>query len=216
MITNYHKEYISNPPQFKCDEKFIEEREIISLGGLHNGDLVDGSNGTDGWLTVIETETQGLICEDPIEVKSQIYQTNSKTKNGPNKIRGRGKFGGGSTAIAEKKRSSGEIVYTVGADTEGVIYFKFSYLFADIEERYLEEVKKADSKNWSNIDVYLLPWGIHLTDSFQMHYIHPHIEKCLYNGEHKRFGDNFYAFLCEFDRKELVDPLKEWEEFLRV
>tara|TARA_B100000131_G_scaffold76684_1_gene73244 strand:+ start:58 stop:708 length:651 start_codon:yes stop_codon:yes gene_type:complete len=216
MITDYHNEYISNPPKFKCTEEFIEEREVKSLGGLWNDSLVDGNNGADGWLSVIETETQGLILEDPIEVKSQIYQTYSKTKNGPSKLMGRGKFGSGSEDIAEKKRSAGEIVYTVGADTEGIIYFKFSYLFADIEERYLETVELYEGKNHGNVDVVLLPWEIHLKDSFQMHYIHPLIEKCMYNGEHKRFTSNLHQFLCEFDRKKLVDPLKEWEEFLRV
>ena len=216
MITNYKEEFEKNPPQFRCTEAFIEEREILALGGLWNDSLFDGKNGADGWLSPLHVEkVNKTVCVDPIEIKCQLYQTHSNTKNGPLKLMGRGKFGAGSEAIAEKKTNTGEIVYVVGADTEGIIYYKYSYLFCDIVDRYLKTVEQAKNKTWSNIDVCLLPWEIHKKDSFQMHFIHPNIEKCMFNGPHKRFNNNFFKFLCEFDREKLLDPLDNWEEFLR-
>ena len=216
MIRNYHEEFVKNPPQFRCTEAFIEEREIKALGGLWNDSFVDGKNGADGWLQPLTIKNSDqMIYESPIEIKCQIYQTNSNSKNGPQKLLGRGKFGAGSKAIAEKKSSTGEIVYVVGADTEGVIYYKYSYLFCDIVDRYLETVEKYKDKPHSNIDPSLLPWEIHKKDSFQMHFIHPDIEKLMFNGPHKRFTNNLHKFLCEFDRKKLINPLEQWEKFLR-
>ncbi len=216
MITNYHEEFVNNPPQFRCTEAFIEEREIKALGGLWNDSLIDGKNGADGWLSPIHVEkVNKTILEDPIEIKCQIYQTNSNSKNGPQQLIGRSKFGAGSEAIAEKKRSTGEIVYVVGADTEGRIYYKYSYLFFDIVERYLETVENYKTKPYSNIDVGFIAWDIPNKESFQMHYIHPHIETCMFNGPHKRFSNNFFKFLCDFDRKKLIDPVEQFDLFIR-
>ncbi len=218
MIVNYNKEFIDNPPQFRCTEAFIEEREIKALGGLWNDSLIDGKNGADGWLTYSYLEEKELlITDDPIEIKCQIYQTNSNSKNGPQKLIGRGKFGAGSEAIAEKKSFQNDIIYVVGADTEGIIYYKYSYLFSDIVERYLETVENYKNKPFGNIDVGFMAWEIPNKKSFQMHFIHPYIETKMFNGKHKRFSNNFFKFLCEFNSDDILIPnFDNWETFLRV
>lgn len=218
MIVNYNKEFIDNPPQFRCTEAFIEEREIKALGGLWNDSLIDGKNGADGWLTYSYLEEKELlITDDPIEIKCQIYQTNSNSKNGPQKLIGRGKFGAGSEAIAEKKSFQNDIIYVVGADTEGIIYYKYSYLFSDIVERYLETVENYKNKPFGNIDVGFMAWDISNKKSFQMHFIHPYIETKMFNGKHKRFSNNFFKFLCEFNSDDILIPnFDNWETFLRV
>lgn len=191
MSNNYRQYFEQNPPKFCCTSEYIEQVEIEdTLGGVHNKAV----NGVDGWLP----------NGDPVEIKSQVFNADSETKKGPYQLRGRSKFGGMSLEVHNEKYSRNELTVVVGADTDGVVYYRYSFRFPAISQYYLHCLEMSQGKSYSNCDV--LPKHVMQHESFKMHYIHPNIKNLLFTPKgHKRFTRNWYKTLCEFPEKNLTN-----------
>lgn len=171
--------------KFPITTDLIEEYEFTMMHGKWNPNV----SGPDGQAPRPFTET--------VEIKCQLFQINSTTKKGPFKLKGRGKFGTPSKLLYNKKLIKDELIVQVGYDTDGEVYYRMSYRFSAIEQHYYNYIGST------NCDVY--PYHFTCHESFKMHYIHRDIKNLQFSRRrHKMIADEFYQFLCNFPKKQIV------------
>ena len=201
VALNMVDDFLSKTPEqqkkeFPVDAIGVEKYIIKLIGGKWN----KKQSGEDGWINGIS-----------VEVKSQLYKTDSEAEAGPYKSRGRIKFGGCSYQIHDEKLRRNEIVFMMGGCDDGHLHHVFSCLFEDLSSFYLQKMPEILIKPYSNIDI--LPKHYKNKPSFRVHYINPDINNMLYSRNHnKQFTDDFYKFL---NTTNIDIPLNEIKNYYK-
>jgi len=179
-ITNYKKELAKLTKKQLLDLISINPK-IAEILELKNADCFqnhnDGQNGVDGY------RKDGHA----VEIKTQIYYGNFLLK-------GRGKYGGITFSLYNKKIQNNEYIIVVGLDYEtGEVYYRFGFYFSAIAKYYLHSVELSKNKPYSNYD--FLPKHYVNDDTFTVLYIAD--EKTLEKNKEK-FDNKFFKFLKSY------------------
>lgn len=182
MTTNY-KENLEKLSKKELIERavvtpdLVEKTEVERLGGIHLTDI----NGPDG-----THDDYGYV-----EVKSQRWRGCPSGY----KLRGRAKFGNISETQYERKVEEDELIVNVGYDeNNGTLFYRMTFRFAAIAEKYAEDVEKSKDKNWSNCDV--LPKHFKDHETFNVEYV---ANGKVLEENSEAFTPSFYKFLQSYN-----------------
>lgn len=152
----------------------VEKHEVERLDGIHLTDI----NGPDG-----VHEDFGFL-----EVKSQRWRGNSP-------LWGRAKFSGISEANHKRKSKENELIIAVGYhEGNGTLFYRFTFNFSAIADRYADSVEKSKSKNWTNFDA--IPHHYKDHESFNVEYV---ANGKVLEENSEAFRPGFYDYLQSFN-----------------
>lgn len=180
LLRSFDKEQLLN--YISISPLMAEEYESALIGAIHNTDV----NGVDATTK----------CGRPVEIKTQCYTGNYK-------LRGRGKYGCATQAIYDKKLENNEHTVVVGYEAHtGNIYYRFSFDFNAIADRYWASVKDRLDRGLGsqNYDTYPHHYIHH--ESFKVEYVADPLT--LYLNQHV-FTKNFYNFLLGYSITKTID-----------
>ena len=181
MTTNYKEnlEKLSHQDLLRIIEitpHLVERMEVFLIGAKHSPD----HNGPDGYFQ----------NGNHVEVKTQKYTGNFT-------LRGRGKFGAPTLDLHAQKVKSNELIIVTGFDSDGCVYYRFSFTFDAIADRYLEAVPNK-SQNY---------------DFIPMHYVNHHSFKVKFIADFdiltknkEIFQPKFFKFLMHLHENNHTQP----------